>query len=172
MWVCVSIVPGCTSMASQNKYLAGRKIGSFLAKILYDHSKFLLNNHIIKTSHSLTLLGRRTYFLVWLCITCYCTQMHTLLFWLHLIYKNSQKPIINMLFHRAITRLLTGGHLVYWYMKWQLDIHPSLQTNLYRSMKRLYLERCVNWQKIVFPYFCHHFCCWLWSVDDNDETVI
>jgi len=36
---------------------------------------------------------------------------------------------------------LIGGLWVFWSMKWQLAIRLSLQTNLFKFMKKLFLER-------------------------------
>lgn len=52
-------------------------------------------------------------------------------------------PFISYVFFRVTTKQLTGGLWECWYMRWLLVTHPSLQTSLFRFMKRLYQGRWV-----------------------------
>lgn len=52
-------------------------------------------------------------------------------------------PFVSHVFFRVTTKLWTGGLWEYWYTRWLLVTHPSLQTSLFRFTKRLYQERWV-----------------------------
>lgn len=52
-------------------------------------------------------------------------------------------PFVSCVFFRVTTKLWTGGLWEYWYTRWLLVTHPSLQTSLFRFTKRLYQERWV-----------------------------
>ena len=72
-----------------------------------------------------------------------CLQTHVIIrhMWRSLLKKQPHIPVICLDCFRAITKPWTGGPSEFSSMKWQPATLRSLQINLFRSMRRLCLER-------------------------------
>lgn len=65
-------------------------------------------------------------------------------------------PFVSHAFFRVTTKLWTGGLWEYWYTRWLLVTHPSLQTSLFRFTRRLYQGRWVWLPGKIHFYLCRY----------------
>lgn len=72
---------------------------------------------------------------------------------------------------RDTTRLWTGGHLVFSYMKWLLDIPRFLQTSPFRSMRKSCLERYGRLHCVYYIYTFKQLDLFEYALNQNEHVL-